>query len=66
MRTAVRHALSALFAALALAAPARGAAAKDLAKTPQARTYQALLAAVAAGDFAAYKKCMTKTAVEGI
>jgi hypothetical protein len=66
MKTAFRRALPGLLASLALCAPARAGETKDLEKTPQAKTYQALLAAVAAEDFEAYKKCMTKASVEGI
>ncbi len=66
MKTAFHQALPGLLAALALSAPARAGETKDIEKTPQAKTYQALLAAVAAEDFEAYKKCMTKASVEGI
>jgi hypothetical protein len=50
------------FAAAALSAEKP----KDLEKTPQGKAYRALLAAVEATDFEAYKKCMTKASVEGI
>ncbi len=39
---------------------------RDLAATPQAKAYGALLKAVDAEDFEAYKKCMTKAAAKGI
>jgi hypothetical protein len=39
---------------------------KDLDKTPQAKAYQELLKAVAAGDYEAYKKSMTKEAAKSI
>jgi hypothetical protein len=35
---------------------------KKLESTPQVKTYRALLAAMKAGDYAAYKKCMVKEA----
>ena len=39
---------------------------KNVEASPQAKAYRALLKAVAAGDFDAYKKCMTKEAAAGI
>jgi hypothetical protein len=50
--------------ALAFTVPARGA--QDPKTSPQAKAYQGLLKAVAAGDYVTYKKCMTKAANEGI
>jgi hypothetical protein len=35
---------------------------KDLEKTPQVKAYRALLKAMDAGDYEAYKKCMVKAA----
>jgi len=64
MRRIVTRVVPAVLLALALAVPAR--AAQDAASSPQARAYQGLLKAVAAGDYVAYKKCMTKAANEGI
>jgi ketosteroid isomerase-like protein len=53
--------------AVMLATPALGAGGdKDLSATPQGKAYQALLKAVNAGDFDAYKKAMTKEARAGI
>ena len=45
---------------------ARAADSKNVEESPQAKAYRALLKAVAAGDFDAYKKCMTKEAAAGI
>jgi hypothetical protein len=64
MRQALTRALPVALLALALTAPAR--AAQDATSSPQAKAYQGLLKAVAAGDYVAYKKCMTKAANEGI
>ena len=58
--------LSALLIGLTISSPARAADSKSLDATPQAKAYKALLKAVAAGDFEAYKKSMTKEAVKGI
>jgi ketosteroid isomerase-like protein len=57
--------LSALLIALTFST-ARAADSKNLDATPQAKAYRALLEAVAAGDFEAYKKSMTKEAAVGI
>ena len=66
MRIAVRIVvLSALLIGSTLSS-ALAADAKDIEATPQAKAYRALLKAVAAGDFDAYKKCMTKEAATGI
>jgi hypothetical protein len=66
MRIATRVALlSALLIGLTLSS-ALAADAKDIEATPQAKAYRALLKAVAAGDFEAYKKSMTKEAAAGI
>ena len=66
MRIATRIAvLSALLIGLTLSS-ALAADAKNIEATPQAKAYRALLKAVAAGDFDAYKKCMTKEAAAGI
>ena len=49
--------------ALGLCSAARAADdAKKLESTPQVKGYRALLAAMKAGDFEAYKKCMVKEA----
>jgi hypothetical protein len=64
MRKTLTRILPMALLALAFAVAAR--AAQDAAASPQAKAYQALLKAVAAGDYAAYKKCMTKAANEGI
>ena len=57
--------LSALLIGVTLSS-AFAADAKNVEATPQAKAYRALLKAVAAGDFDAYKKCMTKEAATGI
>jgi hypothetical protein len=57
--------LSALLIALTFSS-ARAADSKNLDATPQVKAYKALLKAVAAGDFDAYKKSMTKEAGKGI
>ena len=54
-----------LFSALSVAGPAAGAA-KDLETTPQAKAYRALLKAIDAGDYEAYKKCMMGEAARDI
>jgi len=56
---------SALLIALTFSS-ARAADSRNLDGTPQAKAYGALLKAVAAGDFDAYKKSMTKEAAKGI
>lgn len=61
LRNAIPIAVCALASSLPLLA---GDSSKDLAQTPQAKTYEALLKAVAAGDYDAYKKCMTKASIE--
>ena len=67
MRRNARIAFPVLAATLATLLAAFPAAAKeDLSKTPQAKVHQALLKAVDTGDYEAYKKCMTKAALEGI
>jgi len=63
MHKALRVA-GALLAVLLVSAPAF--AAQDFSKSPQVAAYQALLKAVAAGDFEGYKKSMTKASGEGI
>ena len=45
---------------IALAFSARAADSKNVENTPQAKAYRGLLKAVAAGDFEAYRKCMTR------
>ncbi|MEP6801890.1 MAG: hypothetical protein ABJC07_08140 [Acidobacteriota bacterium] len=50
---------------VALASSAVGAG-KDLEATPQARAYRALLKAIDAGDYEAYKKCMMAEAARDI
>jgi hypothetical protein len=62
----VGRALGAAALALAFSVSASAAGKEDLSKTPQAKVHQAMLKAVAAGDYEAYKKCMTRAAVEGI
>ena len=57
--------LSALLIALTFSS-ARAADTRNLDGTPQAKAYKALLKAVAAGDFEAYKRSMTKEAAAGI
>ena len=57
--------LSGLLIALTVST-ARAAGSKNLDATPQAKAYKTLLKAVEAGDFDAYKKCMTKEASKGI
>jgi hypothetical protein len=64
MRKALTRVLPVALLTLAITVPAR--AAQDAASSPQAKAYQGLLKAVAAGDYVAYKKCMTKAANEGI
>jgi hypothetical protein len=64
MRKILIRSLPMALLALALAVPAR--AAEDAAGSPQAKAYRGLLKAVAAGDYVAYKKCMTRAANEGI
>ena len=62
MRTVLRATLF-VFLALALSPMARAAGDdKDPAKSPQGKAYTAMLKAVEAGDFEAYKKCHTKKA----
>jgi Domain of unknown function (DUF4878) len=58
-------ALSAPLVVLALSS-ALGADSKNLEATPQAKAYRALLKAVDAGDFDAYKKSVTKEGVKAI
>ena len=66
MRIATRVVvLSALLIGLTLPS-ALAADSKNVEASPQAKAYRALLKAVAAGDFDAYKKCMTKEAATGI
>lgn len=48
--------------ALGLSSAVRAGDAKKLESTPQVKAYRALLAAMKAGDYAAYKKCMVKEA----
>jgi hypothetical protein len=64
MRTFRRVTLLLLLLALpvSLSAAAAAAQTKGLDKTPQVKAYQTLLKAVAAQDFEAYKKAMTKEA----
>src|SRR5262245_14446729 len=57
--------LSAVLLALTFST-ARAADSKNVEDSPQAKAYKALLKAVGAGDFDAYKKCMTKEAAAGI
>ena len=64
MRKILTRVVPVALLALAFAVPAR--AAQDATSSPQAKAYQGLLKAVAAGDYVAYKKCMTKAANEGI
>ena len=64
MRKVVTRVLPVALLTLAITVPAR--AAQDATSSPQAKAYQGLLKAVAAGDYVAYKKCMTKAANEGI
>lgn len=64
MRKTLTRVLPVVLLALAFTVPAR--AAQDATASPQAKAYQGLLKAVAAGDYVAYKKCMTKAANEGI
>jgi hypothetical protein len=45
---------------------ARAADSKNVEASPQAKAYRTLLKAVAAGDYDAYKKCMTKDAAAGM
>lgn len=67
MRKPLPRAIPVALLALASTLPLQAAdPAKDLAQTPQAKIYQALLKAVAAGDYEAYKKCMTKASVEAM
>ena len=67
MRTAHRVTLLAFVLAFAIAPMARGTGDdKDLAKSPQAKAYAAMLKTVEAGDFEAYKKCHTKATAKGI
>lgn len=66
MRFAMRVAgLSTLLVVLMFSS-AFGADSKNLEATPQAKAYRALLKAVDAGDFDAYKKCVTKEGVKAI
>ena len=62
MKRFVRGTLAAVLA-LGLCSAVRAADdAKKLESTPQVKGYRALLAAMKAGDYAAYKKCMVKEA----
>ena len=62
MKSAIRTTL-ALALLIGLAQISRAADnSKDLEKTPQAKAYRALLKAMDAGDYEAYKKCMVKAA----
>jgi hypothetical protein len=65
MRIASRVFLLLLLSAFALSSALR-ADSKDPASSPQAKAYAALLKAVQAGDFEAYKKCMTKESAKKI
>jgi hypothetical protein len=53
MRKALNRVLPVALLTLAITVPAR--AAQDAASSPQAKAYQGLLKAVAAGDYVAYK-----------
>ncbi len=59
MRIAPRWSLLLGFCAFAFSS-VLAADTKDLKSTPQAKAYEAVLKAVQAGDFGAYKKAMTK------
>jgi Domain of unknown function (DUF4878) len=61
MRIATRLSLLLVLLAFGLSSALR-ADMKDLKSTPQAKAYEAVLKAVQAGDFEAYKKAMTKEA----
>ena len=61
MRIATRLSLLLVLLAFGLSSALR-ADTKDLKSTPQAKAYEAVLKAVNAGDFEAYKKAMTKEA----
>jgi hypothetical protein len=70
MRGRFRTALAAgLLLGIALAGRGAGAAKdknKDLEATPQAKAYAALRNALAAGDYEAYKKCLTSAGAKEI
>ena len=63
MRKALRFAAAAL--AVLLVSP-QVRAGQDVSKSPQVAAYQASLKAIAAGDFEAYKKSVTRAARAGI
>ena len=65
MKMAIRSIL-ALGLLLGLTLPAGAADKKDLESTPQAKVYRASLKAIDAGDYEAYKKCMTSEAITEI
>jgi len=66
MRNLARNSLSLLVAAL-LCAPALAAGgSKDFEKTPQVKSYRALLKTVDAGDYEAYKKNMAAESAKGM
>jgi hypothetical protein len=60
MRKPIRLVVPVILLALAIGSPASGA--DNPAGSPQVKAYQTLMKAVEAGDFAAYKKAMTKAA----
>ena len=62
----IGRALAGAALALAFFVAAAATGKEDVSKSPQAKTHQAMLKAVAAGDYEAYKKCMTKASVAGI
>ena len=66
MRTTTRVAFVLVLFAFAFSPLARALASNRVEATPQAKAYRALLKAVAAGDFEAYKKAMTKASSKGI
>src|SRR5713101_2507712 len=66
LRITTRVAFLLVLFAFAFSPLARALAANRVEASPQAKAYRALLKAVAAGDFEAYKKSMTKASATGI
>jgi len=62
MKRILRGTLAAVLALGLCSAVFAAGDAKKLESTPQVKGYRALLAAMKAGDYAAYKKCMVKEA----
>jgi len=66
MRILVRTSLALAVAAVLCTPALTAGGSKDLEKTPQVKTYRALLKAVDAGDYEAYKKTMAAESAKGM